>query len=255
LILKGLNYLDKNSKKKLINLDNLALDIYNDKEFATSYASKIEYNSHNALYERPATLSLLPDVKGKKVLDAGCGPGEYTSWLLDRGAVVTAVDYSDEMLRIAKEKAGGKAKIVKANLNETLDFLNNEEFDIIVSSMVVHYIKDLLSLFSEFNRILKTGGVLVFSTGHPLTDYILHPDGNYFETELIVDRWRGYSVDMPSYRRSLSELFNVLKQTDFRIDELLEPQPLEECKEKFPDAYEELTKKPWFIFFRVIKEK
>lgn len=247
--------MNKNNEKKLTNLDNLALDIYNDSEFAKSYASKIEYNSHNALYERPATLSLLPDVRGMNVLDAGCGPGEYTSLLIDRGANVTAIDYSEEMIKIARERTAGKATIFKANLNLPLDFLKNDEFDIIISSMVIHYIKDLRNLFSEFNRVLKTGGTLIFSTGHPLTDFILHPGGNYFDTEIIVDRWRGYSIDMPSYRRPFFELFDVLKETDFRIDEILEPRPLQECKEKFPDAFEELSKKPAFIFFKAIKEK
>ena len=247
--------MNKNSKNKLSNLDNLALDVYNNKEFAQSYANKIEYNSHNALYERPATLSLLTDVKGKKVFDAGCGPGAYTEWLLDRGAIVTSVDYSDEMISLTKEKVGNSAKIIKANLNAPLDFLSDEEFDIIVSSMVIHYIKDLQNLFSEFNRVLKKNGVLVFSTGHPAMDFILHPEGVYFETELIKDNWTSYNIEMYSYRRSLSDIFRILKVTDFRIDELLEPLPLEECKEKFPDSYEVLSKKPWFIFFRVIKER
>ncbi|MEZ4690383.1 MAG: methyltransferase domain-containing protein [Ignavibacteria bacterium] len=88
----------KNTKNKIPNLDTLSLDIYNDKEFARSYSNKIEYNSHNALYERPATLSLLPEVMNTKILDAGCGPGNYAELLADKGAKVTAIDYSDEMI-------------------------------------------------------------------------------------------------------------------------------------------------------------
>ena len=42
-------------------------------EMAEAYAARIETKPHNAYYERPATLSLLPDVRGKRVLDAGCG--------------------------------------------------------------------------------------------------------------------------------------------------------------------------------------
>lgn len=247
--------MNKNIRKEFRNLDILALDVYNNKEFAQSYASKIEYNSHNALYERPATLSLLPEVNGKKILDAGCGPGMYSEWLTNKGADVTSIDYSDEMIKLTKDRVGEDAKVIKANLNETLDFLPDGIFDLIVSSMVIHYVKDLRNLFSEFNRVLKVNGVLVFSTGHPVTDFILHPEGNYYETEIVVDRWLGYGVDMPSYRRSFSEFFNILKQTDFRIDEILEPLPLDECREKFPDAYEDLLRKPAFIFFRAIKER
>lgn len=245
----------ENNKNKIINLDNLALEIYGDRNFAESYARKIEYNAHNALYERPATLSLIKNPSGKKILDAGCGPGVYSSWLSDNGACVTAIDFSEEMIRLTKEKTGDSARVIQANLNLPMDFLEDEEFDMIVSSMVIHYIKDLRKLFSEFNRVLKTGGELIFSTGHPFTDYSLHPGGNYFETEIINDDWSSYNISMPSFRRPLNELFSTIKETDFRIDELLEPQPSEECRLKFNDIYEILSRQPWFIFFKLIKEK
>ncbi|MEO8664393.1 MAG: class I SAM-dependent methyltransferase [Ignavibacteria bacterium] len=244
----------KNNKNKIPNLDTLSLEVYNDREFAKSYTNKIEYNSHNALYERPATLSLLPDVAGKEILDAGCGPGLYTELLTDRGAHVTAIDFSSEMIALTKERAGDKAKVIKANLNAPLDFLNDGEFDIIISSMVIHYIKDWDLLFSEFNRVLKKDGILIFSTGHPFAEYNLHSEGNYFETEMISELWPSYNVNVSSYRRPLGDIFKVLKETGFRIDEVLEPLPVEECREKFPDAYEMLSTKPWFICFRVIKE-
>jgi hypothetical protein len=62
--------------------DDLSVaDIYD--ELAEAYAARVETKPHNAYYERPATLSLLPDVKGKRVLDAGCGPGVYTGWLVN----------------------------------------------------------------------------------------------------------------------------------------------------------------------------
>lgn len=247
--------MSKNTKNIIPNLDTLSLEVYNDKEFAQSYSNKIEYNSHNALYERPATLSLLPDVTGKKVLDAGCGPGKYSEWLVNKGAIVTAIDYSDEMIKLAKEKIGNSATAIKANLNQPLDFLKDEEFDIVVSSMVIHYIKDWQMLFSEFNRVLRKDGVLVFSTDHPVAICSLFPNSNYFETELISEEWTSYGIEMSSYKRPLSEIFKTLKECDFRIDEVLEPLPVKECKAKFPDAYEKLSRQPWFICFRVIKEK
>ena len=61
---------------------------------AAHYAAHIDEQPCNALYERPATLALLPDLAGKDVLDAGCGPGWYADWLARQGARVVAVDLS-----------------------------------------------------------------------------------------------------------------------------------------------------------------
>lgn len=244
-----------NSKNFLSDPDNLSLDVYGSSDFVNQYSNKIEYNSHNALYERPATLALLGNVKGKKILDAGCGPGVYASVLSDKGAEVTAIDYSDEMIKLTKERTDHKVKAVKANLNFPLDFLNDNEFDAVISSLTIHYVKDLRSLFSEFNRVLKINGELVISTHHPFLDHSFHPDGNYFETELITDEWTNYNVEMKFYRRPLSELFNLFIETDFRITELSEPQPLKECEVNYPDTYKTLSSQPWFIFFKAIKER
>ena len=65
---------------------------------ADAYAARIGTKAHNAFYERPATLTLVPEVAGKTVLDAGCGPGVYTEWLLNKGAKVVAFDANERML-------------------------------------------------------------------------------------------------------------------------------------------------------------
>ena len=82
----------------------IALDAY--EILAESYASVVDTKPHNAYYERPATLSLLPEVNGKRVLDAACGPGVYCEWLLSRGAEVVALDASSRMVELAKQRVG-----------------------------------------------------------------------------------------------------------------------------------------------------
>ena len=76
---------------------------------ASRYAAGIDERSWNALYERPATLALLPDVGGKDVLDAGCGPGWYADWLARNGARVVAIDRSSSMVRLTEERLGAPA--------------------------------------------------------------------------------------------------------------------------------------------------
>ena len=57
-------------------------------ELADAFAARIETKAHNAFYDRPAVLALLPSVAGKRVLDAGCGPGVYAELLVNQGAEV-----------------------------------------------------------------------------------------------------------------------------------------------------------------------
>ena len=71
---------------------------------ADGYAAAVDAAPYNALYERPATLALLPPVAGAHVLDAGCGNGWYTEQLLARGAAVTAVDGSAPMAAHARAR-------------------------------------------------------------------------------------------------------------------------------------------------------
>lgn len=233
--------------------DKLSYSVYNDRTFAESYSNKIEYNSHNALYERPAVRSLLGDITGKKILDAGCGPGVLSSELIDNGAIITAADYSPEMIRLTKERTDNKARALELNLNMPMEALEDEEFDIIVSSLTIHYLKDLTLFFSECNRVLRKYGIMVFSTHHPFMDFSFHSDGNYFETELIKDEWPSYNISMEFYRRPLSEIFSIVRQAEFTVDKIIEPLPEQKCKEKYPDAYEVLSKKPWFIIFKLKK--
>ena len=231
----------------------LAFEAY--ETLAEAYAAMVDEKPHNAYYERPATLSLLPEVKGKQVLDAGCGPGVYTEWLADRGAQVTALDASEKMVRLARARVGAKAHVRQADLTQPLDFLADESFDLIVSALVFDYIKDWESLFKELYRVLRLGGQLVFSVGHPFGDFLLSPEGSYFDTELVVYEWRGFGVRvaMPAYRRPLGALIAPLLDAGFMLERLLEPQPTEEFKRRDLRHYEELMRQPGFLCVRAVK--
>ena len=86
----------------------------------TAYGIANDEDSFNAYYERPGTISLLGDVTGLRVLDAGCGPGALSKWLVDNGATVTAMDVSPEMVRLARQRMGDRARILTADLAEPL---------------------------------------------------------------------------------------------------------------------------------------
>jgi ubiquinone/menaquinone biosynthesis C-methylase UbiE len=232
----------------------LAQQAYN--ELAEHYAQLVDTKPHNAYYERPATLSLLPEVAGKRVCDAGCGPGVYTEWLVEHGATVVAFDANPKMVQFAQKRLGDKAQILLASLDEPLGFLPDTSFDIIVSPLVMDYVKDWRATFKEFYRVLVPGGVLVFSIEHPHVKYEEHRQtSNYFEIDQVEFTWRGFGkqVVVPSYRRPMSEVINPLIETGFSLDRLLEPLPTPEFKQADPKDYAELMHSPGFLCVRAKK--
>jgi ubiquinone/menaquinone biosynthesis C-methylase UbiE len=232
----------------------LAQEAYD--ELAEAYAERVDTKPHNAYYERPATLSLLPPVKGKHVLDAGCGPGVYAEWLVEHGAQVVAVDGNRKMVRLAHQRLGDRVKVLLVNLEKPLNFARDGSFDIIIAPLVLDYIKDWYLVFKEFFRLLASGGALVFSMEHPYSKYDDHREtSNYFDTDLVAYTWRGFGkpVSVPSYRRSMSQVINPLLMAGFTLDYLLEPLPTLEFKASDLEEYEHLMRNPGFMCIRALK--
>ena len=217
---------------------------------AEAYSAAVETKPHNALYERPATLSLLPDVRGKRVLDAGCGPGIYAEILLDRGASVFGIDASPNMIELARSRVGDRAEFRIADLREPFDFLDDGSFDLVISPLVIDYVEDWNSLFREYYRVLRSGGHFVLSVHHPFFEYIYYKVENYFEKAIVSVRWKGFpgvEVDMRSYRRPLQDVLNPLASAGFRLERILEPLPVPEFEQADPKHFEELSKFPSFL--------
>lgn len=227
-------------------------------KLAEAYSARVETKAHNALYERPATLSLLPPVEGKRVLDAGCGPGVTAQWLVEHGAEVVGFDASPKMVHLARERVGDQAKILEADLRNRLNFLDDSRLDIIISSLALDYVANWDLVFREFFRVLQPAGTLVFSAGHPFHDFYRFKDGaNYFAVEQIEEVWRGFGFEIvvPFYRRSLSAMINPLIDAGFLLDKILEPKPLPAFEAKEPEDYDRLMKQPGFICVRAKKPR
>jgi SAM-dependent methyltransferase len=236
--------------------DGKPIAVHAYEALAERYAALVDTKAHNADYERPATLSLVPSIEGKRVLDAGCGPGVYAEWLVDHGAQVTAIDASPKMVEFARQRLGARADVRLADLGKPLDFLGDESFDLVLSPLVLDYIKDWTSVLGEFYRLLRALGLLVFSVEHPFEKFKQSVEGNYFATELVHYTWRGFggeSVEMPSYRRPLSAMIASLWETGFVVEQVVEPRPTEAFKDKDPEDYEKLSKQPGFLCVRARK--
>jgi SAM-dependent methyltransferase len=220
---------------------------------ARHYAAANENSPYNALYERPAVIDLVGEVNGKRVLDVGCGAGPMSQWLAEHGAEVVGFDVSPAMVAIARERELPRASFHVANLAEPLTFLADSAFDLAVASLVLHYIRDWAQPLRELRRVLAPNGRLVLSTHHPAKDIELSRTGNYFEIELVQDRWgcAGQEFEVQFWRRPLSAMFKAFEKAGFTVEAVREPMPIGTCRTRFPEDWEELTTRPAFLFFRL----
>ncbi|TWG07785.1 class I SAM-dependent methyltransferase [Saccharopolyspora dendranthemae] len=221
--------------------------------FAEAYSAENENNLVNAYYERPAMLAIADDVTGRRVLDAGCGAGALSAELQARGAVVTGVDISSEMVRLAKRRLGDGTPLHVADLRDRLPFAD-AAFDDVVASLVLHYLEDWGSALAEFHRILKPGGRLIASVEHPFVAYtISDPRPGYFATTSYSFNWEfgGSTLPMTFWRRPLHSMIDAFTGAGFHLTTISEPQPDPSAREIFPDDFEQLATTPTFLFFVV----
>lgn len=194
-------------------------------------------------------MRILPDdLSGMQVLDAGCAAGWYSEQLLRLGARVTAVDASPRMVEAAKRRLVDRVDVRLHNLEDSLPF-EAEQFDWIVCSLSLHYLHDWIPVLAEFARLLKPNGRLLFSTHHPFMDFVQFDQTDYFAVTLLRDQWTAgdRNVEVPFYRRPMGRIFADILQW-FDVEQVVEPQPVEELKRVDLAVYERLmTQSPFFI--------
>lgn len=223
-------------------------------DFAEAYTAENENSLMNAYYERPATLALVGDVTGRRILDAGCGSGPLFAALRERGAAVTGIDQSAEMLEQARRRLGDDADLRVADLAEPLPFPDGE-FDDVVASLVLHYLRDWAPTLGELRRVLKTGGRLIASVNHPMMVNLTHrhegPRPDYFESYTWTDEFemQGRTTRMTFWNKPLHAMTDAFTAAGFRISVIGEPHPVPEARELFPGEFELLDTFPSFLFF------
>jgi SAM-dependent methyltransferase len=223
-------------------------------EFAEAYTAENEDSLMNAHYERPAALALAGEVAGRRILDAGCGSGPLFAALRERGAVVTGIDQSAGMLAQARRRLGEDADLRVADLADPLPF-GDAEFDDVMASLVLHYLRDWAPTLAEVRRVLKPGGRLIASVNHPMMVNVTHraegPRPDYFEQYTWTDEFelRGTKARMTFWNKPLHAMTDAFTAAEFRIAAISEPHPVPAARELFPGDFEILDTFPSFLFF------
>lgn len=222
--------------------------------FAEAYTAENEDSLMNAYYERPAALALAGEVAGRRILDAGCGSGPLFAALRERGAAVTGIDQSEGMLAQARRRLGDDADLRVADLAGPLPF-DAAEFDDVLASLVLHYLRDWAPTLAEFRRVLKPGGRLIASVNHPMMVNLTHraegPRPDYFEQYTWTDEFElhGSKARMTFWNKPLHAMTDAFTAEGFRIATVSEPHPVPAARELFPGDFEILDTFPSFLFF------
>lgn len=119
------------------------------------------------LLEGSRIAPLLDIAAGQSVADVGCGTGRHALRLASAGARVTALDFSEAMLRRARAKPGaGAVRFVRHDLTAPLP-LDDAAFDRVLCCLVLDHIPHLEAMFRELRRVCRPGGFVVISVVHP----------------------------------------------------------------------------------------
>jgi SAM-dependent methyltransferase len=226
-------------------------NIYDNPEFFEGYSRlgrSVEGLAGAA--EWPLLRAMLPDVRGLRVVDLGCGYGWFCRWASEhKAAQVLGLDVSEKMLERARSMTSDPAiTYARADL-ERLD-LGEASFDLAYSSLTLHYIEDLAGLFATVHRALVPGAFLIFSIEHPIYMASAHPD---WLTDAQGRRtWPvdGYQLEGPrttdwlakgvvKQHRTIGTLLNLLIRSGFAISHVEEWGPTDEQIEARPELAEE----------------
>jgi len=175
-------------------------------------------------------LKLLGNLKGKKVLEVGCGGAQCGIAMAKKGAKVTGIDISDEQLKFAKklaEKNKVKIKFIQRDFRRFPEVKSNSQ-DIVFSAFAFEYADNLLSTFKESYRVLKEKGIFVFSLDHPFFSVSIGDQKSYFDTGKIVQNFG--EEDFVAYNHTVSELFNYLIEAGFIVEKMIEPDSRKKYK-------------------------
>lgn len=198
--------------------------------------------------------TLLPDFNGKRVLDIGCGFGWHCNYAAENGAQsVLGTDISEKMLAVAREKTKYSNVEYRQTAMEDMNF-PADSFDVVISSLALHYTPDFRDICGRIARCLTAGGSFAFSVEHPIFTAYGSQDWIYDESGAPacwpVDRYfcEGerravfLGVEVVKYHKTLTTYLDALLKNGFAITCVVEPQPAEHLMDAVPGMRDELRR-------------
>ena len=202
-------------------------------------------------------LDALGNVRGKGVLDIGCGEGRFSRLLTRLGAEVTGIDLTEPLIERARSLAVGGDSYVMGDA-ETLDGIADESFDLAVSYIVLVDLLDYRASIEAAYRVLKPGGRFVVCNVHPMRSAVPYGWINQGGRKLfyaVDDYWDEGPREFPwwgknfvNMHRTLSRYVKAFLDVGFVLEGLDEPVPSEEQLEENP-SFDDEFRAPNFVVF------
>lgn len=172
-----------------------------------------DYLRNPAIVAESNLISLLAPLKSDMILEIGCGTGRLTIPISKKCMKVIGIDFSENMLKVAREKSDRYKNIeyLKADARKRLPF-GNSSFDKVIVPLAINHIQDLGSFFREIHRLLSVRGILVFDDINP--DGSVHP---VFRDTIFQLSQRGKKI---FYHHSMDSIVNTLHKVGFEIEQI-----------------------------------
>jgi SAM-dependent methyltransferase len=204
--------------------------------YASTYQSGAQLPTSVAHYgpdiPTESDLRLLGDLRGKRVLELGCGAAQCSIAFAKQGATAIGVDFSAQQLAHARrlcEREEVKVELRQGDLAD-LAFLRADSIDLVFSAYAFGYVEDLNRVFRQVHRVLRVGAPLVFSLPHPAYDMIddrsdkpLLVCRSYFDKTPIHRELGG--VAFTDFHHPISDIYMGLVRASYRVDLIVEPEP------------------------------
>lgn len=163
--------------------------------------------------DKQVTINSLRNLEFNSVLEIGCGTGKNTEWLHTKASQILAVDFSEEMLAIAKKKISSKnVHFQKADVTKKWDW-TSENFDLITCNLILEHIKDLDHIFQQAFSKLRGDGHFFISELHPFKQY-KGTKARFNSGDKLIE--------LETFNHHVSEFLNAGKKAGFQLIELKE---------------------------------
>jgi SAM-dependent methyltransferase len=234
-------------------------NIYDNPDFFAGYSQfRRSREGLTGASEWPMVRNMLPAMEGLRVLDLGCGFGWFARWARTMGAAqVLGIDLSEKMLARARAETQDPGVTYRLANIEHLE-LPDASFDLVYSSLALHYIEDFGAMCVAIRRVLVPGGHFVFSVEHPIytapsqPGWRTEPDGSkvWPINDYGLEGRRVTDWIMPGvvkYHRTIASYVNNLLAQGFLLDRLEEWGPSQEQLAQHPEWADEVHRPPFLL--------